>query len=89
MDSLLNSSDESSVEAVSTGPTTPNWSPYLFPQTASPDFDSRVSEGRASTGSSNIGPAAIQDRSVRNVCVIGAGYVGKEAIAIKLSKALA
>jgi hypothetical protein len=71
----MTSSDESSFDASSTGPTTPEWSPYLLPQTAGSDARPTVN-----FGAHNIGPSALQDQPIRNVCVIGAGYVGKAVI---------
>jgi hypothetical protein len=73
------SSDESSV-GPSTSPTTPEWSPYL-PQRADKDFDSRVVQLPAAQpgalSSDYLGPAALPDHFISNVCVVGAGYVGK------------
>jgi hypothetical protein len=82
---LSSSSDESSVDA-STGPTTPEWSPYIIPQHPDRYMDSRLgrmNEERAPFTSYGLGPAALTEEayeangSIRNVCVIGAGYVGK------------
>jgi hypothetical protein len=77
MDNSVSSSDGSSFDATSTGPTTPEWSPYLLPLTASPSFDSRVSGTRVTFGAHNLGPAAIPEQPIRSVCMIGAGYVGE------------
>jgi hypothetical protein len=85
---VVSSSDESSFES-STAPTSPEWSPFLPAQTARSDLESRLARlnyaasSRASDGniSDILGPALIGDKdaesTVKHVCVIGAGYVGK------------
>ena len=93
MDSIAmaaSSSDESSY-GPSTGPTTPEWSPYLPPQRADRSFDSRAASlggARASFSTLGLGPAALSNTpeselNVRNVCVIGAGYVGKSGYSLR------
>jgi hypothetical protein len=80
------SSDESSFGS-STAPTSPEWSPLLPAQTTRSDLEDRLrrlnyaSSSRGSEGniSDILGPAALSgnNSAVSNVCVIGAGYVGK------------
>jgi hypothetical protein len=66
-------SDESSV-GPSTSPTTPEWSPYLPPQRPA---TLSTAPSSAALSSDGLGPAALPDHFISNVCVVGAGYVGK------------
>jgi len=72
MDLRSASSDDSSSlgEPDSTGPTTPERSPYLYPQNTleSTPLGPNMLEA--------FGESAIADRPISHVCVIGAGYVG-------------
>ena len=68
------SSDESSV-GPSTSPTTPDWSPDLPPQRLAATLSTAPSS--AALSSDGLGPAALPDHFISNVCVVGAGYVGK------------
>jgi hypothetical protein len=75
MDPLNASSDESSSlgEPDSTGPTTPERSPYLRPRNPLDSTPLGPSMIEA------VGDSAMQDRQISHVCVIGAGYVGMKA----------
>lgn len=76
------SSDDGSIDA-STVPTTPEWSPYLTAlQSDSSVRIQNLSRTRVPFTALGLGPAALpvthEDvAAIRNVCVIGAGYVGE------------
>lgn len=80
--SSMSSSGESAFD-VSTVPTTPELSPVIEPQTSDKNRGTRfVSQERSVSVSELLGPAALSggadaDLAIRDVCVIGAGYVGK------------
>lgn len=58
----------------STSQTTPERSPYLPPQ--------RSAALSSAPSSSGLGPAALPDHFISNVCVVGAGYVGGPTAAV-------
>lgn len=86
--SLVGNSDDSAVD-ISTGPTTPDGSPLFYPSHA--DIETRLSslvDGPARHRSSDLkipagplpdinDPATAGGVEVKNICCIGAGYVGK------------
>jgi hypothetical protein len=82
--SSVSSSGESSSD-ISTGPTSPELSPLLEPQIGLKNHGSRLAshrESRSAFDRNSLGPSALSDSddaslAVRDVCVIGAGYVGK------------
>lgn len=83
---LIGDSDEGIYRDVSTAPTTPEgsltFSPVLQPRTGGPVDDELVGMETKSNipGISLPSPtveAQGQSRRVRNICCIGAGYVGK------------
>jgi hypothetical protein len=78
--SSASSSGESGFD-VSTVPTTPELSPVIEPQPSDSNRRSRfVSQERSVSVPEFLGPSALLDTggdfAIKNVCVIGAGYVG-------------
>jgi UDPglucose 6-dehydrogenase len=79
--SSASSSGESGFD-VSTVPTTPELSPIVEPQISDKNRGTHfVSQERSVSVSESLGPSALSGADgglpIRNVCVIGAGYVGK------------